>query len=81
MDTQLTELMVAIARVDEGVKDCRKDILDLRAETIVRLDRHSARVDSLERTRDIHKGAGKLLAGLAALGTSGAVAAYFKFWS
>lgn len=81
IDTQLTELMVAIARVDESVKDCRGDIRDLRAENIVRLDHHGGRIDSLERTRDIQKGASKILAGLAAVGGSGGLFSYFRFWS
>ena len=73
MDTELAELMAAVARVDEGVKGCRKDIQ--------RLHDHTKRIDSLERTRDIQKGASKILAGLAAVGSSGGLAGYLKFWS
>ena len=81
MENQLAEHIAAVARVDESVRGCRKDILDLRAENIVRLDHHGDRIDSLERTRDIQKGASKILAGLAAIGGTGGLASYLKFWS
>ncbi len=81
MDTQLAELMAAVARVDEGVKGCRKDIQRLHDSHVKRLDSNGQRIDSLERTRDIQKGASKILAGLATLGSGGGLVTYFKFWS
>ena len=81
MDTELAELMAAVARVDEGVKGCRKDIKRSHDSHAKRLNGQLERIDSLERTRDVQKGAGKILAALAALGGSGGIASYLKFWS
>ena len=81
MDTELAQLMAAVARVDEGVKACRTDIQRSHDSHAKRLNGQMERIDSLERTRDIQKGASKILAGLAALGGSGGLASYFKFWS
>jgi len=81
METQLAELMAAVARVDEGVKGCRKDIQRLHDSHVTRLNAHATKIDSLERTRDIQKGASKILAVLAMIGSGGGLATYFKFWS
>ncbi len=51
MDTQLAELMAAVARVEEGVTGCRNDIRENHAVSVKRLDDHAKRVGSLERTR------------------------------
>ena len=81
MDTQLADLMVVVARVDANVRACRKDIGRLHSAHYTRLKDHTERIDSLERTRDTQKGAGKILAGLAAIGGTGGLASYLKFWS
>ena len=81
MDTDTAQLMAAVARVDESVKGCRRDIQRSHDSHAKRLDSQVKRIDSLERTRDIQKGASKILAGLAAIGSSGGLASYFKFWS
>lgn len=62
MAADLAELMTAVARVEEGVKGCRSDIQENHAESIKRLDNHSDRVASLERTRAKQVGAGKVVA-------------------
>ena len=81
MDTQLADLMVVVARVDANVRACRVDIQRLHDAHLKRLNNQNNRIDSLERTRDIQKGASKILAGLAAVGGSGGLFSYFKFWS
>ena len=81
MDTQLADLMVVVARVDANVRACRIDIGRLHSAHYTRLKDHTKRIDSLERTRDIQKGGSKILAGLAAVGGSGGLFSYLKFWS
>lgn len=81
MASEISELMVAVARLDEGVLLIRQDISRLHDSHVTRLNAHATKIDSLERTRDVQKGAGKILAGLAALGSSGGIASYLKFWS
>lgn len=51
METQLAELMAAMARVEEGVIGCRSDIRKNHDVSVKRLDSHSKRVSSLERSR------------------------------
>ena len=79
MDTDLAELMTAVARVEEGVKGCRSDIQENHAESIKRLDNHGERVTSLERTRAKQVGAGKVVAWLTA--PIAAILGYLKLGS
>ena len=79
MDTQLAEVMTAVARVGEEVKGCRNDIQENHVESIKRLDDHGKRVAYLERTRAKQTGAGKVVAGIAA--AAGAVLGYLKLGS
>ena len=81
MDNEIIRLIAAVARVDEGVKACRRDIQRSHDSHAKRLNGQMERIDSLERTRDIQKGASKILAGLAAVGGSGGLFSYLKFWS
>ena len=87
MDTDTAQLMAAVARVEEGVRQCREDIGRLHDHTSDQFGHISdqfkngaSRMDSLERTRDVQKGAGKLFAALAIIG-GGGLTTYLKFWS
>lgn len=79
MDTDLAELMTAVARVEEGVKGCRSDIQKSHEVNVKRLDNHGGRVASLERTRAKQVGAGKVFAGLSA--AVAAILGYLKLGS
>ena len=51
MDTYIADIMAALARLEEAVGGCRKDIRENHAVSVKRLDDHARRVGSLERTR------------------------------
>jgi len=81
MDSEIAELMAVVARLDEGVVLIRQDISRLHDSHVKRLDMHTNKIDSLERTRDIQKGASKILGILATIGGGGGIFSYLKFWS
>ena len=47
----VAEMMASLARLEEAVSGCRKDIQENHAVSVKRLDDHAKRVGSLERTR------------------------------
>ena len=67
--TWAAEMMVAIAKVEEGITGLHAKVDDLKDVSVKRLNAHASKIDSLERTRDRQWGAAKLSAvGLAVLG-------------
>ena len=48
---RVAEMMASLARLEEAVGGCRKDIQENHAVSVKRLDDHARRVGSLERTR------------------------------
>ena len=48
---RVAEMMASLARLEEAVSGCRKDIQENHAVSVKRLDDHARRVGSLERTR------------------------------
>ncbi len=57
----VAEMMASLARLEEAVSGCRKDIQGNHAVSVKRLDDHAKRVGSLERTR------AKLVGGMAVI--------------
>ncbi len=51
MDTHVADIMASLARLEEAVGGCRKDIRENHAVSVKRLDDHAKRVASLERSR------------------------------
>ena len=51
MDTHVADIMASLARLEEAVGGCRKDIRENHAVSVKRLDDHAKRVGSLERSR------------------------------
>ena len=51
MDTHIADIMASLARVEEAIAGCRKDVRENHAVSVKRLDDHGRRVASLERTR------------------------------
>ncbi len=51
MDTHIADIMASLARLEEAVGGCRKDIRENHTVSVKRLDDHAKRVGSLERTR------------------------------
>ena len=61
MDTHIADIMASLARLEEAVGGCRKDIRENHAVSVKRLDDHAKRVSSLERSR------AKVVGGMAAI--------------
>ena len=77
MDTH-AEMMVAIAKVEEGITGLHGKVDDLKEVWVKRLNAHASKFDSLERTRDRQWGATKLSAvGITILG---AVLGFLRWW-
>ena len=77
MDTH-AEMMVAIAKVEEGIAGLHGKIDALKEVSVKRLNAHASKIDSLERTRDRQWGAAKLSAvGITILG---AVLGFLRWW-
>ncbi len=61
MDTHVADIMASLARLEEAVGGCRKDIQENHKVSVKRLDDHAKRVGSLERSR------AKLVGGMAVI--------------
>ena len=79
MDTDLADMMAALARIDERQGHIIEKIDNLEQVAMKRLNSHARDIDSLQQTRDRQRGAAKL-AGVLVV-TLGAVLGWFKWWS
>ena len=79
MDTDVAEMMTALARIDERQGHIIEKIDNLEQVAMKRLNSHARDIDSLQQTRDRQRGAAKL-AGVLVMAL-GAVLGWLKWWS
>ena len=79
MDTDVAEMMAALARIDERQGHSIGKIDNLEQVAMKRLNSHARDIDSLQQTRDRQRGAAKL-AGVLVVAL-GAVLGWLKWWS
>ena len=73
MDTQLAEIVAAVARVEVGVEGLNEKVDDIRDTAVKRLDDHAGRIRSLELARSRLKGVAA-----AVVAVAGSAIAYWK---
>ena len=78
MDTDVADMMAALARIDERQGHIIKKIDNLEQVAMRRLNSHARDIDSLQQTRDRQRGAAKL-AGVLVVAL-GAVLGWLKWW-
>ncbi len=79
MDTDVAEMMTALARIDERQGHIIEKIDNLKQVAMKHLNSHARDIDSLQQTRDRQRGAAKL-AGVLVMAL-GAVLGWLKWWS
>lgn len=78
MDTQLVDMMAALARIDERQGHIIRKIDNLERVAMGRLNSHARDIDSLQQTRDRQRGAAKLAGVLVVV--LGAVLGWLRWW-
>lgn len=76
MDTQLSEILEATARLEEQGVGLRRDVQELKTGTAAVLSQHAIAINSLQRSRATFKGWAK---GVSVVGVVLGAASYFRW--